>query len=54
NDFKPKGFEELEKIDIALQYCDVSTVVKAQTKTHTRDIFAVVECKTKPDQKDTA
>ncbi|KAJ2710283.1 hypothetical protein H4R19_003823, partial [Coemansia spiralis] len=54
NDFNPRGFDELEKIDIALQYCDVGAAVKAQTETHTHDIFAVVECKTKPDQKDTA
>ncbi|KAJ2717055.1 hypothetical protein H4R19_000222 [Coemansia spiralis] len=45
-------FDELEKIDIALQYCDVGAAVKAQTETHTRDSFAVVECKTTPDQKD--
>ncbi|KAJ2714498.1 hypothetical protein H4R19_001697 [Coemansia spiralis] len=54
NDFKPKGFDELERIDFALQLCDVDAVVKAQTETHMRDIFAVVECKTKPDHKDDA
>ncbi|KAJ2692807.1 hypothetical protein H4R19_006094, partial [Coemansia spiralis] len=54
NDFKPRGFDELEKIDIALQYCGVDAAVKAQTETHTHDIFAVVECKTMPDQKDKA
>ncbi|KAJ2710268.1 hypothetical protein H4R19_003829, partial [Coemansia spiralis] len=54
NDFKLRGFDELEKIDFALQYCGADAAVEAQTDTHTRDIFAVVECKRTPDQKDDA
>ncbi|KAJ2749283.1 hypothetical protein IWQ56_007264, partial [Coemansia nantahalensis] len=52
NDFKPYGFDELEKIDIALHNCSVRAKLQPRSETHIRDFFAIIECKKYQDEKD--